>query len=64
MKIEKIETHYRVNLNVSEYDFLEIISNTQGRITIKFLESRWRTPKETIKLLKEIINTIEQNKII
>ncbi len=55
MKIEKIETTYRAQLKASEYDYLEVIKNEDERITIKFLDTRWRTKEETISMLQEII---------
>ena len=64
MKIEKTETHYQVQLKASEYDFLEVVADMQGRITIKFLETRWRTPNETINMLKEIIGALAQMELI
>jgi len=60
MKIEKTETHYHCQLSASEYDFLEVVADTQGRIRISFLDTRWRTPETTIKVLKEIEGIISQ----
>lgn len=34
MEIEKVETTYRVQLNASEYDFLEVVQDEEGRITL------------------------------
>ena len=59
MKIQKVETTYHVNLNVSDYDSLEVIQATDSRITIKFLEQRWRTIDETVKMLKEVIKNLK-----
>ena len=60
MKIEKTETHYQIQLKVSEYDYLKVVADTSGRITINFLDTRWRTPQETIDMLKEIIGVLAQ----
>lgn len=65
MKIEKIETKYSAQLKSSAYDFLEVVQDMDGRITIKFLDTRWRTVEETILLLKEIaehLATLPDNK--
>lgn len=59
-KLEKTETHYHALLKASEYDFLDLIESPDGRITIKILDSRWRTKKETITLLEEIIDLIKE----
>ncbi len=60
--IEKSETHYRVGLDVSDYDFLEVIQDDlDKRITIKFLDTRWRTTKQTIKMLEEVIDVLKNN---
>ncbi len=59
MKIEKAETTYRVELNASEYDFLEVVQDMEGRITAKFLETRWRTIPETISMFEEIIAALK-----
>lgn len=56
--MEKTETHYRAELKASEYDYLEVVEDTSGRITIKFLDTRWRTKQETIALLKEMIEKL------
>jgi len=60
MKIERTETHYEIQLKASEYDYLKVVADTSGRITINFLETRWRTPQETIDMLKEIIGVLAQ----
>lgn len=61
MKLEPTEIHYTAQLNASEYDTLDVIESTEdGRITFKLLESRWRTKKETIALLKEVIALLEK----
>ena len=59
MKIEKAETTYRASLDVSEYDYLEVVQALDGRITIKFLDQRWRTVPDTIKMLEEIITELK-----
>lgn len=59
MKIEKAETTYRASLNVSEYDYLEVVKAEDDRITIKFLDTRWRTIPETIKMLEEIVKNLK-----
>lgn len=54
--LEKTNTLYTAKLKASEYDFLEVnMSAHDGRITIKFMDSRWRTKEETISMLKELI---------
>jgi len=59
MKIEKAETTYRIQLKASEYDYLEVVEDMNKRITIKFLDTRWRTVKETTKMLEEIIEQLK-----
>ena len=59
-KIEKTETRYHMQLESSGYDFVDIVVDTAGRITVKFLDTRWRTPEETIAVFKEIIAAIVQ----
>lgn len=58
LELEKTEIHYRATLKASEYDYLEVISDGEGRIQIKFLDTRWRTTKETAKMLKEIVDLL------
>lgn len=62
LKIEKSETHYRVQLDVSNYDFLEVVQGLDKRITIRFLDSRWRSVDETVEMLKEIIESLSSLK--
>lgn len=54
----KTTTNYSIPLKASEHDYLEVEveEGEQGRIRVKFLDQRWRTKKETVALLKEIIN--------
>ena len=59
MKIEKIETTYHVQLEASDYDFLEVVQSEDKRITIKFLDTRWRTIPQTISILEEIIENLK-----
>lgn len=59
LKLIKHETVYRVELDVSQYDYLEVTQAQDGRITIKFLEQRWRTPNETIQMLEEICSLLK-----
>lgn len=59
LRVEKSETHYRVELDASEYDFLEVVMAQDERITIKFLDTRWRTVEETTSMLREIIEALE-----
>jgi hypothetical protein len=54
----KTETHYHIPLRASEYDYLDVVEDTQGRIKISILDTRWRTPGETVSLLREIIAQI------
>lgn len=61
MKLEKVETHYNLQLKASEYDYLNVVVNTSGRMKIKFLDERWRTSQETIEMLKEIIDTLTES---
>lgn len=56
--MELTEKHYWAQLKASEYDTLDVVEDREGRITIKLLESRWRTKEETINLLKEVIEII------
>ena len=55
LEMEKAETHYRVQLDASRYDYLEVIVDENEQITIKFLDTRWRTPQETIDMLEEVV---------
>lgn len=59
MKIEKVETTYRVQLNASEYDFLEVVEDMDKRITVKFLDARWRTKEESISMFEEIVAVLK-----
>ena len=58
-KLEKIETKYTVQLDASDYDFLEVVQDVDNNITIKFLDTRWRTIPETISMLEEIIKNLK-----
>ena len=58
LTLEKGERTYRCNLDKSEYDYLEVTVNELGDITVKWLDQRWRTVKETQKLFKEIIEVL------
>lgn len=62
LKIEKTETTYQMQLHASEYDFLEVVEDIDKRITIKFLDSRWRTKEKTISMLQEIIEALKSLK--
>ena len=57
--MKKETTKYSAQLKASEYDFLEVEEDEEGRITCKFLDTRWRTKKETVAVLKEVIAQIE-----
>lgn len=59
MKLNKVETTYHAQLKASEYDFLEVVRNEHGQMTVKFLDTRWRSKEETIALFKEIIAELE-----
>lgn len=59
LQIQKAETTYRIDLDVSSYDFLEVVQALDKRITIKFLDTRWRTVEDTIELLEEIIGQLK-----
>jgi hypothetical protein len=54
-------------MEVSEYDFLEVIMSEdpidRGRIKIKFLDGRWRTQEETITMFEEVIKLIKGLKV-
>ena len=64
----KTETHYSIPLEVrtvtGEFETLDIIQeeNVKGRnaIQIDFYKERWRTPEDTIELLKKIIIVLEE----
>lgn len=62
----KTETHYSHNFKVKgEFETLDIIQEENvigGReaIKLKFFEERWRTPEETIEMLKKIIIILEK----
>jgi len=62
MKIIKVHTTYHVELKTSEYDFAEVVKDEDGRITVKFLEGRWREIDETIEMFKEIIENLKKLK--
>ena len=60
----KTETHYNITFKFNDYfESIDIIQKAGDRkaIKVKFFEERWRTPKDTIKLLKKIIKTLEDN---
>ena len=58
--MKKEETKYTAQLEASEYDFLEVIQSAHdNRITIKMLDTHWRTKEQTIAVLKEIITQLE-----
>ncbi len=59
MKLQKSETTYRAQLKASEYDYVEAVINEHGRMTVKFLDTRWRSKEETIAVFKEIIAALE-----
>ena len=60
--MKKVKTEYSEQLKASEYDFLKLEVNEESKqIKIEFLDSRWRTPQETIEVLKEIIAIISEN---
>ena len=59
MKFEKSHTTYTANIKTSEYDFLEVVQDEDKRITVKFLDSRWRTIDETITVFQEIIKELK-----
>lgn len=59
MKLQKYTTKYWNQLKASDYDTLEVEEDFEGRITIKFLENRWRTKEETIALLNEVIDLLK-----
>lgn len=59
MDIEKVETTYHAQLKASDYDTLEVVQDMDKRITVKFLDTRWRTIPETIALFQEIIAALK-----
>jgi hypothetical protein len=58
LKLEKQETHYTVQLDVSEYDYLNVVEDVEGRIKISFRDQRWRTVADTVRLLMEIVDLL------
>ena len=58
LTLEKGERTYRCPLDKSEYDYLEVVVNERNVITVKWLDQRWRTVKETQELFKEIIEVL------
>lgn len=61
----KTQSHYAVNLKTGEYDSIQIIQeeNIKGRnaIQIKFdVPERWRSPEETVAMLREVSALIEK----
>jgi hypothetical protein len=59
MKFEKSHTTYTAQLKASEYDFLKVVQDNDKRITIKFLDTRWRTIPETIAVFQKIIKELK-----
>ncbi len=59
--MNKAETKYVEQLKASDYDFLEVVRSEDGygRITIKFMETRWRTVDETVSMLQEVIEKLK-----
>lgn len=59
--MEKTETHYTytAKLRQSEYDDLDVVMAEDGRITMKFNDSRWRTVEDSISILEEMISQIK-----
>lgn len=55
LQLETQETHYRVELDSSEYDFFEVVQALEGKITVKFNEGRWRSVEETIDVFEEML---------
>lgn len=60
MTLKKVETKYTSRMQASEYDYLEVTQDTDKYITVKFLDTRWRTKEETIALFREAITLLEQ----
>ena len=57
--IKKSATEYEImKLTLSEYDWLKVIEDDEGRIKISWLEQRWRTVSDTQKMLNEIVNLL------
>lgn len=62
-RLKEIERHYYTHdVDGSEYDFLEVIRDTENRIKIKFHDERWRTIEETEKVLLGMIEAIKELK--
>lgn len=59
MKIIKAETIYHAELKTSEYDFVEVTkSEEDGRIQVRFLDSRWRSINETIEMFEDLVKNL------
>ena len=59
--IKKSATEYEImKLTLSEYDWLKVIEDDEGRIKISWLEQRWRTVSDTQKMLNEIVNLLAE----
>jgi len=56
--MEKCEERYIGLAKTSEYDTFEVFKN-KDRIRVVPYTDRWRTPDETVKYLKEIIEAIQ-----
>jgi len=62
----KYQTSYATTAKVNgEYESIDIVQeeNVEGRnaIKVKLFEERWRSPGDTVELLKKAIIVIEQN---
>jgi len=62
----KNESHYVYNFKVAgDYETLDIVQEEniidRNAIKVSFFEERWRTPEDTIELLKKIIAIVEKD---
>lgn len=59
--MERVETHYTytAKLKQSKYDDLDVVMAENGRMTMKFNDTRWRTVEDSISLLEEMISQLK-----
>ena len=62
----KFQSSYAINLKVNgEYESVNIVQEEgvvdRNAIKVSFFEERWRTPEDTVELLKKVIIVLEKN---
>lgn len=66
MDKNKYQTSYSYNLKVNgDFETLDIVQEEnvvdRNAIKVKVFEERWRTPEDTVELLKKIIIVLERD---